>query len=330
MVLTFGEILLRLSPDTDWLKHSGMSAYLGGAELNVAMALAAWNMPVVYVSAMPENGFSKNINNYIEQAGVDISKMIYGGERLGLYYLPQGLDLKSAGMIYDRKYSSFSMLKVSDINWDLLFGGIRHFHMSAINPAINQNLADLSLEAVKQASKRDITISFDLNYRSKLWQYGKQPIAIIPEIVKHCDWVMGNIWAAEKMLGVPISLKEDNHVDFLRNSEESSKAIIAKFAKVKKVINTFRFDRPDGGIDYYGTLFLEDKLIASKEIKVDRVVDRAGSGDCFMAGIIYGIYEGFNPEKIVDFAATAATGKFSEFGDFTRQTVNEIFDRLYV
>lgn len=330
MVLTFGEILLRLSPDTDWMKHSGIPAYLGGAELNVAMTLAAWNLPVSYVSAMPDNNFSKNIINYIEQAGVDVSKMIYGGNRLGLYYLPQGSDLKNMGVIYDRRYSSFFTLNISDINWDLLFEGVKHFHMTAINPAINQNLADLSLETIKQASKQNITISFDLNYRSKLWQYGKKPVEIIPEIVKHCDWVMGNIWATEKMLGIPIDLKGDSRQDFLRSSEESSRKIVAEFPKVKKVVNTFRFDRPDGGINYYGTLFSEDKLIASKEIKVDTIVDRAGSGDCFMAGIIYGIYRGFSQEKTVDFAATAATGKFLEYGDFTRQRVEEIVERLYV
>ncbi|RYD69220.1 MAG: sugar kinase, partial [Sphingobacteriales bacterium] len=260
-VLSFGEILLRICPDMDghWLKENKLPFYVGGAELNVATALALWNVPSAYLSAMPQNSVTEEIADYLNKKNVDTKPMVYGGERLGLYYLPKGKDLKNAGVIYDRANSSFASLKVGQINWDELFEGVSWFHFSAICPAINQAVADVCLEALKVASAKNITISLDLNYRAKLWKYGKEPNEILPELAKYCTLIMGNVWAANKMLGTALhdDLKPAEGYAkerLLQQAEDTSKEILSLFSACKAVANTFRFDNGKG-IRYYTALY---------------------------------------------------------------------------
>lgn len=334
MVLTFGEILLRLSPKLggEWIKEATIPTFVGGAELNVATALAKWGIPVEYCSALPENALSKEIQAYLESKKIGTDKLIFSGERIGIYMLPQGADLKNAGVIYDRAYSSFSFLKKENINWDSLFTGVSYFHLSAISPALNQDVADLCIEAAKQASQRGITVTFDLNYRAKLWKYGKTASEIVPQIVQYCDVVMGNIWAANTLLGIEIDPKvavnDADKETYIRHAEKTSKAIIARFPKVKTVANTFRFDAEVSGINYYATLFTGNDFVVSVEFNTSEVVDKVGSGDCFMGGLIFGLYKNQSPKQIIDFAASAAFGKLQEYGDATNQTVEEVLNRV--
>ncbi len=188
-VFCFGEILLRMSPalKRDWIHKASMLVYAGGAELNVAAALSKWNVPVKYATAMPDNYLSKEIMKELRSKNIDTSAIHLSGNRIGVYYLPQGADLKNAGVIYDRANSSFSELKPGMINWDEALKGCSWFHFSAISPALNDNVALVCKEALKTASAKGLTISVDLNYRAKLWQYGKRPPQIMPEMVKYCQ-----------------------------------------------------------------------------------------------------------------------------------------------
>src|SRR5437879_4585383 len=165
IVLSFGELLLRISPDEGgyWLKENSFPFYIAGAELNVATALALWNIPSRYITALPDNGMSKQIVNYLGRQKIDMSPVIYQGSRLGLYFLTKGQDLKNDALIYDRAHSAFSELKPGMIDWDKEFEGVSWFHFSAICPAINQNIADVCKEALIAASGKNITISVDLN-----------------------------------------------------------------------------------------------------------------------------------------------------------------------
>lgn len=334
MVLTFGEILLRLSPKFggDWIKEASIPTFVGGAELNAATALANWGVPVQYCSALPENALSREIKNYLEEKNIGTEKLIFSGDRIGIYMLPQGADLKNAGVIYDRAHSSFSFLKKEDIEWDKLFEGVTYFHLSAISPALNQDVADLCVEAAKQASDRGITVTFDLNYRAKLWKYGKQPVDIVPEIVQYCDVVMGNLWAANTLLGIDIDEKvavnDADKSDYKKHGEFTSRQIVSKFPKVKTVALTFRFDKGAIGINYYASLFHKEDFVVSREFEADTVVDKVGSGDCFMAGLLYGFYNVNEPQQIIDFAAAAAFGKLQEYGDATSQTVEDVLTKL--
>ena len=333
-VLSFGEILLRICPDMDgvWLNENKLPFYVGGAELNVATALALWNVPSAYLSAVPDNSVTREIIDYLNVRNIDTTPMVYHGERLGLYYLPKGKDLKNAGVIYDRANSAYADLKVGQINWDDVFEDVAWFHFSAICPAINQNIADVCLEALKVASARNITISLDLNYRAKLWKYGKEPIDILPELAQYCTLIMGNVWAANKMLGT--ALHEDliptegyAKETLLQQATDTSKEILSLFPACKAVANTFRFDHGKG-IRYYTAIYTDNELTVSEEYVSEEILDKVGSGDCFMAGLIYGFYNQLPAKEMLNFATAAAYDKLYIPSDATTSTVADIEKRI--
>jgi len=328
-VLCFGEILMRMSPDTEskWLQQNALPVFIGGAELNVATALASWKIPVAYSTAMPSNYLSRQLLQYVSEKNIDISTVHFSGERIGAYYLPQGAELKNAGVIYDRAYSSFAQLKPGMIDWNKVLNGISWFHFSAICPAVSQGAADVCLERLQVAAARNITISIDLNFRAKLWQFGKRPIEIMPDLVQYCDVVMGNVWAANEMLGIPMDKEikvKDNKAAYQEQALATSKEIMSRFPKCKAVANTWRFDH--NGILYYTNLYSGGKLYLSPEYKTDHVIDKIGSGDCFMAGLIYGYYQKYDPQQILDFATAAAFQKLFIKGDATNSTAEEVLD----
>ncbi len=327
-ILSFGELLLRISPDAngEWLNNNQLPFYVGRAELNVATALALWELPSKYFTALPDNGLSAQIIRSLQNKNVDTSPVYYGEGRLGLYYLTKGQDLKHDALIYDRSHSAFSGLKPGMIDWDIILQDVSWFHFSAICPAINQQVADVCLEVLEAAAKKGITISVDLNYRSKLWKYGKTPLEIMPGLVKYCDLIMGNVWAAEIMLGVPV--EPDIHESgqksiYLKEALKTSERITRQYPKCKAVANTFRFDA-SAEIKYYTTLYTENKFYSSTEYEATQVTDKVGSGDCFMAGIIYGFYNNIDPVETLEFATAAAYEQLFVKSDATDKTIAEI------
>jgi 2-dehydro-3-deoxygluconokinase len=327
-VLCFGELLLRISPavGNDAAEKQPVLVYVGGAEANVATALAGWDVPVKYCTVLPDNFMAKHMMHYLEYHGVYTSSVLFSGKRIGLYYLERGADLKGS-MVYDREGSSFSELQPGIIDWDRVLQDVGWFNFSAITPALNQNLADVCAEALEACVKKGITISVDLNYRSRLWKYGKQPVDIMPSLVQHCDVVMGNIWSAHAMIGTAIEEQvhdKKSKKAYTDHAAATSAEIIKKFPKCKVVANTFRFDSDKNKLLYYTTLFAGGKEYISSEFTTAGVVDRSGSGDCFMAGLIYGLYNQHEKQELLDFATAAAFGKLQEQGDATGQ------DRLTV
>lgn len=324
-ILCFGELLFRVSPapNAELASKHPMMLYVGGAEANVATALAAWDAPVKYCTVLPDNFMSRHVIKYLEYKGIYTSSIVFAGSRIGLYYLERGADLKG-NMVYDREHSSFSELQPGMIDWDEVLQDVTWLNLSAISPALNQNVAETCLEAVQQASARGIKVSIDLNYRSRLWKYGKQPQEIMPAIVEHCDLVMGNLWSANTLLGIDV----DPHIHDLKNksaytdhARKTSEEIKARFPKCTTVANTFRFDQQAGDILYYTTLYNDGQLFVSREFTATSVVDRSGSGDCFMAGLIYGLYHHHPNEELLNFATAAAFGKLQEAGDSTGQDI---------
>ena len=327
MVLCFGELLLRLSaaPDGKWLEKNSFGVYVGGAEMNVAHALAHWRVPVCYCTAMPKNFLTKHLVNDIKEKHVDTSTILYKGDKLGFYYLEDGLSVQHAEVIYDRKHSSFAELKKGMFDWDRVLDGIRWFHFSAITPALNKNLVDVCEEALQACERKSIFVSVDLNYRPKLWQYGRKPNEVMPKLMQYCDAAMGNVWSAETMLGVPLrpDLAHVNRKDaYLQQARETSERIAEMFPKCKIVANTFRFGEDE--IHYYGTLFSNRTFYVSAEYKGHPVVDKVGSGDCFMAGLIYGMFNRLPFQQTINFSTAAAFTKLFIKGDCTNKTADEI------
>lgn len=329
-ILSFGELLLRICPDGEgeWLAENRLPFYVGGAEANVATALALWGLSSAYVTALPENFFSRQLSGYLAARGIDVSRVLYQGNRVGLYYLPKGKDLKNAGVIYDRAYSSFSELAPGTIDWDtILTEDIGWLHFSAISPALNRAAAAVCEELLQAAVAKGIRISVDLNYRAKLWQYGASPLEIMPGLVKYCDLVMGNLWAAEKMLGIAVDAgmgAESSKEACLDHARRTSESILTAFPTVKLVANTFRFSEGETGIRYSTTLYTEGQLYDSREYRAAKIIDQVGSGDCFMAGLIYGLSRSKGARETLEFATAAAFQKLFIPSDATNQPASEI------
>jgi 2-dehydro-3-deoxygluconokinase len=325
-VVCFGELLLRLSPrlQGEWIRENEMPVFIGGAELNVATALSRWKVPVSYSTALPDHYLSAEIIEDIAHKGVGTKKIRLSGNRIGTYYLPQGADMKNAGVIYDRAHSSFWDLKPGQIDWKELLNGASWFHFSAISPALNEDVAEVCREGARAASEMGITVSVDLNYRAKLWQYGKRPDEIMPRLVEYCDVIMGNIWAEEKMLGIPVPASlSDDKAACLEQSEKTSEALLKMFPRARQIANTFRFDA-GAGVRYYATLHHQGKLYVAPEQHTPTIIDKVGSGDTFMAGLIYGNHSGLPAQEIINFAAGAAFNKLFIKGDATTASVEEI------
>ncbi|ADY53260.1 PfkB domain protein [Pseudopedobacter saltans DSM 12145] len=331
-VLTFGELLLRISPDAEanWLKANKVSVFVGGAELNVATALAKWGVDVSYLTALPDHSLTHQILDYVNDLNIDTSRVALQGERIGTYYLHEGKDLKSSGVIYDRAYSSFYFLKPGDINWDSVLEGVTHFQFSAICPAVSLSAANVCLEAVKACKERGIFVALDLNFRALLWKYGKSPVDILPEIAEHCDLIMGNIWAAHRMLGTPLYdelIEPDTLEKYYEHSAKTSQEIIDRFSSCKMVANTFRFEAGEG-ISYSTTLYTKGKLYSSKKYAADKIINKVGSGDTFMGGLLFGIVNGLGNQETLEFATAAAYKKLFIPTDATSTTKEEIFETI--
>jgi 2-dehydro-3-deoxygluconokinase len=327
-IVCFGEFLLRMSPTPggEWMRNGAMPVYLGGAELNVATALAKWGMSVKYCTVLPDNYLSKEIINELRKRNIDTRGIQFSGNRIGLYYLSQGADIKNAAVLYDRAHSSFWDLEPGMIDWEKVLEGCSWFHFSAISPGLNQNTAEVCLEAVKAASKKGITISCDLNYRSKLWQYGKMPLDIMPPLVEYCQVVMGNLWAAENLLGIESTIKDSGgktKEELISAAGNSMKKIHQASSSIASIAYTFRLNS-----SYFGVMQYGPKMAVSNQFPLENIVDRVGSGDCFMAGLIYGLNQAMAVQEIIDFAASAAVGKLQEKGDATNQSVQSVKNRL--
>ena len=327
-VFCFGEILLHYAPPlgTNYIDSHQMPFYLGGAELNVASALAKWDMPVKFGTAMPSHFLTDTIIGYLEKKNIDTSAIQFSGHRIGCFYLATGLDMKSAGVVYDRENSSFASIQKGSIDWKEVLNDVHWFHFSAISAALTQNATDVCEEALIAATELGIPISVDLNYRAKLWQYGKTPIEVMTRLVKYCTVLMGNLWAVEDMLGIASSIQSslgcsDEQLTVAANN--SLLKLKEQYPMLNTMAYTFRLAET-----YFGIMFNKNNFYKSPTYNLNEVKNIVGTGDCFMAGLINGIGHQHTPEEIINFAAAAAVGKLYELGDATEQSLEQIKKRM--
>ena len=328
-VVTFGEIMLRLSPP-GWKRFSQASSFdvvYGGGESNVAVSLANYGLDVDFVTRLPNNDLGDCALMELRKRGVGVNKIVRGGERLGIYFLETGAVSRGSKVVYDRAHSAMSTIQKGMVDWESVFQGVDWFHWTGITPAISQGAADACLEAIKAANKLGVTVSTDLNYRKKLWKYGKQPGEVMPALVEGCDVILGNEEDAEKHFGL-----HPEGVDVTHGGSVDGKAYLSvlkqlqkMFPRAKKVITTLRGSISASHNSWSGVLYDGDKLFEASTYQITHIVDRVGGGDSFMAGLIYGLltYKG-DDQKALDFAVAASCLKHTIKGDANLVTVDEV------
>ncbi|MDB9995030.1 sugar kinase [Flavobacteriaceae bacterium] len=331
-VVTFGEIMLRLSPP-GFLRFSQTNSFdiiYGGGESNVAVSLANYGVPVRFVTRIPENDIGQSAKMEMRKRGVETEFMIYGGDRLGIYFLETGAVSRGSKVVYDRAHSAMSEIQTGMIDWDKAFDGVEWFHWTGITPAISQSAADACLEAVKIAHEKGITISTDLNYRAKLWKYcdNSQRENIMTELTSYCDIILGNEEDAEmhfdikpEGLTVQTQGKEVKAEAFL----SVCKQMMKKFPKAKKVITTLRGSISASHNTWAGVMYDGTTMLKSPQYQITDIVDRVGGGDSFMGALIYGLIEfQNNDQKALNFAVAASCLKHTIKGDANLVTVDEV------
>jgi 2-dehydro-3-deoxygluconokinase len=317
-IVTFGEILLRLSPPSHLriTQATSFNLYYGCAEANVAASLAKFGLPVKFVTAVPDNELGESSLSMLRSFGVEPIATVQG-KRLGIYYFEQGASERPGKVVYDREDSSFSILKKGMIDWKAVFKDAEWFHWSGITPSLSMDLAEICEEALEEASKMGLIISADLNYRPTLWKYGKKANEIMPKLVKYCDLLLGGIDETEKVLGIPL------------NETDSTEVVLAKwmevFPKLKNIVTTKRLHANASSNGLSASFWNGKKLLHSREYFVSHIIDRIGAGDAFMAGVIYGLITWPEDHQMaLEFAVAATCLKHSISGDINLATVNEI------
>ncbi len=327
-VVTFGEIMLRLATP-GFLRFDQVdqfSATFGGGEANVAVSLANYGIDVDFVTRLPKNDIGLACMKDLRKYGVGVDQIIWGGERLGIYFLETGAVSRGSKVVYDRAHSSVSEVKLGMIDWDAVFQGVEWFHWTGITPAISQGAADVCLEAIKKANEKGITVSCDLNYRKNLWKYGKSAGEVMAELVAGCDVILGNEEDAEKILGIKPEGVDvtGGHVEGAAY-ESVSKQIMAKYPRCKKVITTLRGSVNANNNSWSGVLWDGKTLFESPTYQITHIVDRVGGGDSFMGGLIYGLLTWpADDQKALEFAVAASALKHTIYGDYNRVTVDEV------
>ncbi len=329
-VVTFGEIMLRLAPP-GFLRFSQANqfdAIYGGGESNVAVSLANYGVSVDFVTRLPKNDIGACAMMEMRKRGVGVDKIVYGGDRLGIYFLETGAVSRGSKVVYDRAHSAIAEIKSGMIDWNQVFEGVEWFHWTGITPAISQGAAAVCLDAVKAASKIGITISTDLNYRAKLWNYGGDREAIMTELTSFCDVILGNEEDAEMHFGIKpegLDITTQGHDVKAEAFLSVCQQMMEKFPKAKKVITTLRGSISASHNTWAGVLYDGKKMYQSRQYQITDIVDRVGGGDSFMGGLIYGLLTyPENDQNALDFAVAASCLKHTIKGDANLVTVAEV------
>lgn len=326
-VITFGEIMLRLATP-EHLRFSQTTSFIatyGGGEANVAVSLANYGVNTSFVTRLPSNDLGQAAVRELRKFNVGTDHIVFGGERLGIYFLETGAVSRPSKVVYDRAYSSISEIQTGMIDWDVVFEGADWFHWTGITPAISKGAAETCLEAVKIAKKKGLTISCDLNFRKKLWQWGKNAGDVMPELVDYCDVILGNEEDAEKVFGIKPE-RGDVSEGKVESAEYESvcKKLMSRFPDAKKIIITLRGSISADYNTWSGILYNGESFFKAPVYQITDIVDRVGGGDSFMGGLIYGLLNYGDDQKALDFAVAASCLKHTVHGDFNMVTVDEV------
>jgi len=324
--ITFGEIMLRLKPFNRerFFQSPLLEATFGGGEANVAVGLARFGLNVAYVSVIPNNPIGDACIGELRRQGVDTSLIVRKGDRLGIYFLESGANQRSSKVIYDRSHSAIAEAKLGDINWDKVFEGASWFHITGITPAISLSASELSLEAVKKAREKGLTISCDLNFRGKLWKYGKSAPEVMTELVRYIDIAVGNEEDCQKSLGVKVDIDVESGELQIKRYKELTDKILSLYPNIKKITITLRESHSANYNGWSAVLNNREEFLISKKYEIHNIVDRVGAGDTFSAGLIYGLNNLKDDQETLEFAVAASCLMHSIPGDLPLLSVEEV------
>lgn len=313
-VVTLGDIMMRLSTPghARFEQATSFNVNYGGSEGNVISSLALLGMKAAHVTRFPDNDFGRAATQALKSYGVDTRHILYGKERIGVYFLENGSMQRSSRIVYDRFDSAFAHIRPGMIDWENVFEDASWFHWTGITPAISQGAADVCLEALQVASKKGLMISGDINYRRNLWQYGKTAQQVMPALIAHTHIVVAGITDMENSANVSGETFESASANFIK-----------LFPGVKKIITTLR-ESISSSHNKLSAILWNGKLLSSQSYDLTHIVDRVGAGDAFMAGLIYGLNHDQTDQQALEFATAACAWKHSIEGDVNRASVEEI------
>jgi len=328
-VVTFGEIMLRLSPPSveRLLQSPMLSATFGGGEANVAVSLAHFGLESVYVTALPTHAIGDAAIRVLRAEGVRTDCIVRSGHRVGIYFAETGASQRASTVIYDRAHSAISELAPDAIQWNSVLTGASWFHVTGITPALGANAAESTRRAIETARAAGARVSFDLNFRRKLWTEAEARRVIAP-LLRHVDVLIANEEDLQSVLGIQVAGTDVASGRLAHEGFRDAAERVTRDFGPRLVGITLResFSANDNG--WSGLLWdgNSGQMIASQRYDI-RVVDRIGAGDSFAAGLIYGFISGRSPEKALRFAVAASALKHTIPGDFNRVSVEEA-DRL--
>ena len=325
-ILTFGEIMLRLkAPGHERFFQSPMlEATFGGGEANVAVSLANFGMDAEFLTVLPQNEIADACIRELRYFGVGTKKIVRGDGRVGIYYLEAGANQLPSKVVYDRAYSSIALAKPGDIDWDNAFAGVDWLHITGITPAISESAMALSLESVKEAKKRNITVSCDLNYRKNLWKYGKTASEVMRELTRYVDVAIANEEDVQKSLGITVDVSVESGELDREKYRALGDRVLKTYPDLRCIAITLRESRSADWNGWAACLNDGRDFYVSRKYEIRDIIDRVGGGDSFAAGLIYGLNRYDDKQQALEFAAAASCLKHSIPGDFNRVGVPDV------
>jgi 2-dehydro-3-deoxygluconokinase len=319
--------MLRLTPPgfQRFAQANSFDVTFGGGEANVAAALARFGLPAEFVTRLPNNDIGDLCLSYLRRYGVGVQHVVRGGDRLGIYYYEMGAAQRGSQVIYDRAGSAFATIEPGMVDWSTAFAGADWFHWTGITPAISAGAADACLEAVQVARQMGLTVSCDLNYRAKLWKWGKSASEVMAGLVKLCDVAVCNEEDADKVFGIKAL-----HTDVTGGRVEADAygavctELAARFPDLKTIAITLRGSRSASHNTWSALLWRQGQQFVAPVYDIIPIVDRVGGGDSFVGGLIYGLRVYQDSQRALDFAVAASCLKHSTLGDFNLVSVAEV------
>lgn len=327
-VVGFGEIMLRLSPPrkTRFTQATTFDAIYGGAESNVIAALAQWGIPTELVTRLPDHDLGEACLQNLRRYGIKTDHIIRGGDRIGIYYYESGSALRGSKVIYDRSNSAFATVQPGMIDWDEVFAEAGWFHWTGVTPAVSQGSFETLLEALNAAKKHNLTISCDLNYRAKLWNWGKTAQQAMPELVEYADVAIGNEEDAEKVFGIEaVGVDVLNGEVDAENYRQVCLTLINHFPNLKKVAITLRGSISASHNTWSAVFWNGTHFYNGPQYEITPIEDRVGGGDSFNAGLIFGLNTWpEDSERALRYAIAASALKHTIPGDFNQVSRAEV------